>query len=90
MRKEMIKILFFASIRELFNQEKIMIDINTLSIQSADDLVDFYSQKEGGPWSELKNRKAKTKVAINQEMREWHTAFKDGDEVAFLPPITGG
>jgi molybdopterin converting factor subunit 1 len=86
----MIKILFFASIRELFNQEKIMIDINALSIQSADDLVNFYSKKEGGPWSELKNRKAKTKVAINQEMREWDTAFKDGDEVAFLPPITGG
>ena len=86
----MIKILFFASIRELFNQEKIMIDINALSIQSADDLVNFYSQKEGGPWSELKNRKAKTKIAINQEMREWHTALKDGDELAFLPPITGG
>ena len=86
----MIKILFFASIRELFDQEKIMIDINELSIQSADDLVNFFSQKEGGPWAELKKQKVKTKVAINQEIREWSTTFKDGDEVAFLPPITGG
>ena len=86
----MIKILFFASIRELFNQEKIMIDINALSIQSADDLVNFFPQKEGGAWSELKKRKTKTKVAINQEMSGWNTAIKDGDEIAFLPPITGG
>jgi len=86
----MIKILFFASIRELFNQEKIMIDINKLPINNADDLVNFFSQKEGGPWSELNERRAKTKVAINQEMSGWNTTFKDGDEVAFLPPITGG
>jgi molybdopterin converting factor small subunit len=86
----MIKVLFFAIIRELFNQEKIMIDINELSIQSADDLVNFFSQKEGGPWAELKKRKVKTKVAINKQMCSWNTFFKEGDEVAFLPPITGG
>ena len=29
-------------------------------------------------------------AAVNQEMAEQDTPIKDGDEVAFFPPVTGG
>jgi sulfur-carrier protein len=29
-------------------------------------------------------------MALNQEMAEADAPIKDGDEVAFFPPITGG
>ena len=29
-------------------------------------------------------------VAVNQSVVDWHSPLKDGDEVAFLPPVTGG
>ena len=32
----------------------------------------------------------KTLVAINLEYAGWDSPAKDGDEVAFFPPVTGG
>ena len=33
---------------------------------------------------------AEIRVAINQRFAEAHTPLADGDELAFLPPISGG
>jgi sulfur-carrier protein len=30
------------------------------------------------------------RVAVNRAWAEWDTPLKDGDEVAFLPPVSGG
>ena len=30
------------------------------------------------------------RVAVNGEFSEWHRPLADGDEVAFLPPVSGG
>ena len=37
----------------------------------------------------LKNQQ-NLRVAVNQNWAEWTTRLKDGDEVAFLPPVSGG
>jgi molybdopterin converting factor subunit 1 len=29
-------------------------------------------------------------VAINDEMADWHTQIREGDEVLFFPPVAGG
>ena len=31
-----------------------------------------------------------TRVAINTEFADWDIPLRDGDEVAFLPPMSGG
>lgn len=31
-----------------------------------------------------------TLCAVNQEYAGWDSAVRDGDEVAFFPPVTGG
>ena len=33
---------------------------------------------------------ARCKVAINDELVDWHTPLKDGDTVLFFPPVAGG
>ncbi len=29
-------------------------------------------------------------VAVNQQISDWNRPLRSGDEVAFLPPVTGG
>jgi MoaD family protein len=29
-------------------------------------------------------------VAINEDMADWESALRDGDEVLFFPPVAGG
>jgi molybdopterin converting factor small subunit len=38
----------------------------------------------------LSDLMARTRVAINAEFGDAHTVLSDGDEVAFLPPMSGG
>lgn len=30
------------------------------------------------------------RVAINDELVSWHTTLKNGDDVVFMPPMSGG
>jgi molybdopterin synthase sulfur carrier subunit len=43
----------------------------------------------GGPWASLQES-ARIKVAINQTLAHEDHPIRDGDEVAFFPPVTGG
>ena len=60
------------------------------SINSPEKLVKFLIEKEQGSWIKLLSSKDLIRVAINQEISEWSSPLKDGDELAFFPPITGG
>ncbi|MDN5924071.1 MAG: MoaD/ThiS family protein [Xanthomonadales bacterium] len=33
---------------------------------------------------------ARLRVAINGEFADWQQALRDGDEIVFLPPVSGG
>ena len=84
-----INILFFAGIREMFGFKEKIIKIEE-SINSPEKLVKFLIEKEQGSWIKLLSSKDFIRVAINQEISEWSSPLKDGDELAFFPPITGG
>lgn len=81
----MIKVLFFAKLREELN-------INELGVEFKSDIAsigDLYNSllKDYPQIDNVKNIKA----AVNQELiKKWDFTLKDGDEVAFFPPITGG
>jgi len=54
------------------------------------ELLDFYADNEKGPWLELSKRFSTIRVAVNHSIVDWDTLINEGDEIAFLPPITGG
>lgn len=83
-----VRLKLFASLRELTGVEDEVLEIpghiNTLG-QLRDHL-----RGRGGAWSEALDAKRAIRGAVNQRMAQESDALRDGDEIAFFPPVTGG
>ena len=82
----MIKVLFFARIRDQLNTTELHMpytenyDVETL----LNNL-----KARGDRWQSVLSKNTLL-VAVNQTMTNDNLALKSGDEVAFFPPVTGG
>ncbi len=81
----MIKVLFFARLREELNCESVELEIENKNIA---DVKQFLIKQRPEWQAVFTNRKLLT--AINQTMVSDQALVKSGDEVAFFPPVTGG
>ena len=81
----MIKVLFFAQVRELVGED-------SLSLNTSANTVEQLRQElaaKGDRWA-LALEEGKLLSAVNQTLVEGSHPVADGDEVAFFPPVTGG
>jgi molybdopterin synthase sulfur carrier subunit len=76
-----INVKYFASLRERMGCEEQTVEIDADSMTVA-DLWDKYLSSDAMPSNVL--------VAVNMEYTDPSHTLKDGDEVAFFPPVTGG
>ncbi|MDN4501641.1 MoaD/ThiS family protein [Alteromonadaceae bacterium BrNp21-10] len=81
----MIKIVFFAQLRERLECEQIQWDY-VQGITAAHLKSQLSAQ--GGNWLALEE--SDVLCAINHEISALETIINDNDEVAFFPPVTGG
>ena len=80
----MVTIRFFAQLRDV---------VGTDSLQfAADDLEQVYAhlQRTLGSETYTQLRAENVRVAVNQDIVSANHRLVGGDEVAFLPPVTGG
>jgi sulfur-carrier protein len=84
----MIEIYYFASIRESLGlaQEQIAADAEIITVNS---VMNALVARHGERWDSVL-RQNKVLMAVNKTVARPDTAIKDGDEVAFFPPVTGG
>ncbi|MCG8672458.1 MAG: molybdopterin converting factor subunit 1 [Pseudomonadales bacterium] len=83
----MIKVQFFASIREALGTESIAVEtVKGNSLVS--DLIEQLCE-EKPEWGDVL-MDSKVLVAINQEMTHQGAKLESDDEVALFPPVTGG
>jgi molybdopterin synthase sulfur carrier subunit len=47
-------------------------------------------RQRGGAWAEVFAERETVLMAVNQEVASGDTPIKDGDEIAYFPPVTGG
>jgi molybdopterin synthase sulfur carrier subunit len=82
----MIRVLFFAHLREVLGAGE-SLDL----AQGVDTVAGLRDQlaARGEAWKKLATTR-NLRAAVNQTMVGFDTAIKDGDEVAFFPPVTGG
>ncbi len=84
----MIKVLFFARIREELDSSGLQLEWSS-ALADLDALQAALVSRGGEGWAEVLGR-PNTIRAINQEVVEGNAEVRDGDEVAFFPPVTGG
>ena len=83
-----MKLIYFAWVREKtgISEE----DINLPSeVSTVSQLVEWLINRGDNYQSAFADLKV-IKVAVNQDFVSFDTSIKDGDEVAFFPPVTGG
>jgi len=73
-----ITIKFFARLREQVGHTELTLD-------TASDVQSAWNQA-----TQNMSMPDNTLCAINMEYVDIHASVKDGDEVAFFPPVTGG
>lgn len=80
-----VRVLYFAGLRETFGcaGESLELPAGVSTVASLRDLL--VSQGR-----DLLASAKNLRCAVNQEMAGPDTPVKDGDEVAFFPPVTGG
>ncbi len=84
----MIKVMYFASLREQLNQESEQIELPD-EVQTVGDLRKNLA-KRGAHWASAFDDQALVMMSVNHTMSNNDTAISDGDEIAFFPPVTGG
>ncbi|MBY0340896.1 MAG: molybdopterin converting factor subunit 1 [Rhodocyclaceae bacterium] len=83
----MITVLFFAGLREALgaSSETLALPDGVTTVSALRD----HLAARGDRWTALASAR-NLRAAVNQDMVPLTTAIKDGDEVAFFPPVTGG
>ena len=84
----MIKVLFFARIREQLGRGAMEIEF-TNSLGTLGALQSRLVELGGEPWGSVLQAENVLR-AVNQEEADLDSELSDGDEVAFFPPVTGG
>jgi molybdopterin converting factor subunit 1 len=79
-----VKVLFFGRLKDVVGRSEQSLDLNDAS--TIEQLFALYSKRV----PELGKYRSSVVASRNQEFAAWDTLLYSGDEVAFLPPVSGG
>lgn len=79
-----VRVLFFGRLKEIVGRSEE--DAELSEGARVEDLFARYSRS----FPELGKFRASVVASVNQEFAEWRAPLASGDEVAFLPPVSGG
>lgn len=77
----MIKILLFAHLQEEIGKDTLLMDTEACTVQQVKNFIHAHF-----PTVNLNQ----VMTAVNEEFSFDEDAVKDGDVIAFLPPVSGG
>jgi molybdopterin converting factor subunit 1 len=79
-----VRVLFFGRLKDIVGRSEE--DAELSEGARVEDLFARY----GRSFPELAKFRASVVASVNQEFAEWRAPLTSGDEVAFLPPVSGG
>ena len=79
-----VRVLFFGRLKDIVGRAEEHLELSDGA--RVEDLFDRY----GRNFPELAKFRPSVVASVNQEFTEWRAPLASGDEVAFLPPVSGG
>ena len=79
-----VRVLFFGRLKEIVGISEERAELSEGA--RVEDLFARYGRR----FPELVAFRASVAASVNQEFAEWRAPLSSGDEVAFLPPVSGG
>jgi molybdopterin synthase sulfur carrier subunit len=83
-----IKLVYLARLREVLGRSMEEVDIPS-DVHDVAGVVEWL-RKRGERWDRELASGSRIRVAVDHSMAESTTPVRDGAEVAFFPPVTGG
>lgn len=78
-----LKLLFFAQAADWVHCREAEMEVS--EPKRLDDLINQHAKLQP-----LMNHRKALRVAINREFSTFQCEVNDGDEIAFIPPVSGG
>ena len=79
-----VKVLFFGRLKDIVGKSEESLGLNDAS--TIERLFALYAERI----PELAKYRSSVVASRNQEFAAWDTLLHHGDEIAFLPPVSGG
>ena len=83
----MVRVLFFASLRDAVGVDEVSLPIGE-PLAFDRFMAELKTALSAGAYAAICGENVR--VAINQELVDGVKSVSAGDEIAFLPPVTGG
>ena len=80
-----VRVLFFGKLADLVTESEFRQQIESGTLVS-----DVYEKLARQYPLQPLAQKPNIKVAVNRRLSDWDQPLSPGDELAFLPPVTGG
>src|SRR3984957_11978275 len=79
-----VRVLFFGRLKDIVGKSE-----ENAELSEGARVEDLFA-RYGRSFPELAQFRASVVASVNQEFAEWRSPLSSGDEVAFLPPVSGG
>jgi len=79
-----VKVLFFGRLKEIIGHAEESLEFSDAA--TIEQLFAHFAARN----PDLANFRSSLVASCNQEFAAWDTALHSGDEIAFLPPVSGG
>ena len=79
-----VRVLFFGRLKEIVGRAE-----DDAELSEGARVEDLFA-RYGSRYPELERYRSSVVASVNQEFAAWRAPLSSGDEVAFLPPVSGG
>jgi len=79
-----VRVLFFGRLKDIVGRAE-----DDAEVSDGARVEDLFA-RYGNRFPELAKFRPSVVASVNQEFSEWRAPLRSGDEVAFLPPVSGG